>query len=89
MLARVSERAKEAKIMTYTPIAIARKALTIMSVPFPDLETLESTAAAIGSNMFEGYEPTEKGIEIIRDYCLGKISLADLVVAAKEKRYAK
>jgi putative transcriptional regulator len=46
-----------------------------MGVPFPDLETLESTAEAIGSNMFESFQPTKKGIEIIRDYCLGKITL--------------
>ena len=74
--------------MPYTPIVIDRKALTIMDVPFPDLNTLESTAEAIGSNMFEGYQPTTKGIEIIRDYCLGKISFAQLVEAAKEKSYA-
>jgi hypothetical protein len=32
--------------MPYTPIAIDRKALTIMNVPFPDLDTLETTAEA-------------------------------------------
>ncbi|MDR2367039.1 MAG: antitoxin VbhA family protein [Deltaproteobacteria bacterium] len=75
--------------MKYAPFSINRKALTIMDVPFPDLETLENTAEAIGSNMFEGFEPSKKGIEIIRDYCLGKMSFAQLVVAAKEKRYSK
>jgi putative transcriptional regulator len=80
---------KEAQVMAYAPIAIDRRALTIMDVPFPDLETLESTAEAIGSNMFEGFQPTKKGIEIIRDYCLGKMSFAQLAVAAKEKRYAE
>jgi putative transcriptional regulator len=75
--------------MPYTPITINRSALTIMDVPFPDLETLESTAEAIGSNMFEGFQPTKKGIEIIRDYCLGKMSFAQLALAAKEKRYAE
>ena len=73
--------------MPYTPITVDRKALTIMDVPFPDLVTLESTAEAIGSNMFEGYNPTRRGIEIIRDYCLGKISFAQLITAAREKRY--
>jgi len=29
-----------------------------MDVPFPELETLESAAEAIGSNMFEGNKPT-------------------------------
>jgi putative transcriptional regulator len=37
--------------------------------------------------MFEGFEPTQKGIEIIRDYVTGKISLSELVVAAKQKAY--
>ncbi|MDR1298180.1 MAG: antitoxin VbhA family protein [Deltaproteobacteria bacterium] len=73
--------------MPYTPIAIDRKALTIMNVTFPDLDTLETTAEAIGSNMFEGFTPTRKGIEIIRDYCLGKISIAQLATAAREKAY--
>ena len=40
--------------MSYTPISIDREALTIMGVPFPSLESWESAAAAIGSNMFEG-----------------------------------
>jgi putative transcriptional regulator len=39
--------------------------------------------------MFEGFQPTRKGIAIIRDYCVGKISFAQLVVAAKEKAYAE
>jgi putative transcriptional regulator len=44
----------------YKPIQVDRKNLTIMGVPFPDLAALESAANAIGSNMFEGFEPTEK-----------------------------
>jgi putative transcriptional regulator len=75
--------------MSYAPITINRRALTIMDVPFPDLETLERTAEAIGSNMFEGFQPTRKGIEIIRDYCLGKMTFAQLITAAKEKLYAE
>jgi putative transcriptional regulator len=75
--------------MSYIPITIDRKALTIMDVPFPDLDTLESAAEAIGSNMFEGFQPTRRGIEIIRDYCLGKISFAQLAAAAREKAYAE
>jgi putative transcriptional regulator len=51
------------------------------------LETLENTAEAIGSNMFEGFSPTKKGIEIIRDYCLGLITLAQLATVAREKSY--
>jgi putative transcriptional regulator len=73
----------------YKPIAIDRSALTIMGVQFPDLITLENTADAIGSNMFEGYQPTKRGIEIIRDYCLGKLTFAQLAIAAKEKSYVE
>jgi putative transcriptional regulator len=73
--------------MSYTPIAIDREALTIMGVPFPDLEALESIADAIGSNMFEGYQPTKRGIEIIRDYSLGRITFAEFIRAAADKSY--
>ena len=52
---------------------IDRTNLTIMGVEFTDLNTLESTANALGSNMFEGFKPTPKGIEIIRDYVTGKL----------------
>lgn len=75
--------------MSYMPIAINRKDLTIMDVQFPDLETLEITAEAIGSNMFEGFHPTRRGIEIIRDYCLGKLTFAQLAIFAKEKSYVE
>lgn len=75
--------------MTYTPISINREALTIMDVPFPSLETWESAASAIGSNMFEGYEPTKRGIEIIRDYMTGKISFDAFIRAAVDKAYAQ
>lgn len=70
--------------MSYTPIPIDREALTIMDVPFPSLETWESAASAIGSNMFEGYEPTKRGIEIIRDYATGKISFDMLMRSVRD-----
>jgi putative transcriptional regulator len=71
--------------MSYSPISINHNSLTIMGVSFPDLMTLENTAQAIGSNMFEGFNPTSRSIEIIRDYCLGKISFAQLAVIAKQQ----
>jgi len=71
----------------FNTIEIDRNNLTIMGVKFSDLKTLESTANALGSNMFEGFKPTPKGIEIIRDYVTGKISLVELVEFAKEKSY--
>ena len=74
-------------MMPYTPILVDRKSLTIMDVPFPDLETLESSAEAIGSSMFEGFVPSRKSIEIIRDYCLGRINFSQLTAIAQEKSY--
>lgn len=68
-------------------IEIDRNSLTIMGVKFADLKTLESTANAIGSIMFEGFVPTPRGIEIVRDYVTGKITLNELVVLAKKKAY--
>ncbi len=71
----------------YKTIDIDRKNLTLMGVKFSDLKTLEDTANALGSNMFEGFEPSPKAIEIIRDYVTGEISLTELVAIAKEKGY--
>jgi hypothetical protein len=68
-------------------IEIDRNNLTIMGIKFSDINTLENTANALGSNMFEGFKPTPKGIEIIRDYVTGKISLSELVIFAKQKAY--
>ena len=58
-----------------------------MGVRFPDLETLDSTASAIGSNMFEGFEPTKKSVEIIRDYVMDKVTTLELAQMAKNKAY--
>jgi putative transcriptional regulator len=71
----------------YREIDIDRENLTLMGVKFPTLSALESTANAIGSNMFEGFEPSVKTVEIIRDYILGKISIADLISITKAKTY--
>ena len=60
--------------MAYKPIEIDRQNLTIMGVRFSDIDTLNSAANAIGSNMFEGFEPTPRLVEIYRDYREGKIS---------------
>jgi hypothetical protein len=71
----------------YHTIDIDRDNLTIMGVPFSDLRTMESTANAIGSNMFEGFKPTPKGIALIRDYIMGKITFMEFIKFAKEKAY--
>ncbi len=68
----------------YKVIDINREELTLMGVKFNDLATLENTANAIGSNMFEGFVPTKKRIELIRDYVVGEISFVDFLQKAKE-----
>ncbi|GHU75392.1 hypothetical protein FACS189461_1580 [Spirochaetia bacterium] len=65
--------------MAYRPITVDRTHLTIMGVVFPDIETLDSTANALGSNMFEGFEPTEKLIQLYRDYRLGKVPYSNSI----------
>lgn len=71
----------------YHTIEIDRAKLTIMGVEFSDLKTFESTANAIGSNMFEGFKPTKKGITLIRDYVIGKITFSEFIMFAKDKAY--
>ena len=71
----------------YKPIPIDRKNLTLMGVLFPDVETLDSTANAIGSNMYEGFEPTVDTVALIRDYVMNKITFSQFVEAAKEAAY--
>jgi len=73
--------------MPYKTISIDEKKLTIMGVSFPDIKTLRSAADAIGTNMFEDFEPTVKSMILIRDYILGKISLKHLIKIAKDKAY--
>ena len=68
----------------YTPISIDREKLTLMNVSFPDLATLESAANAIGSNMYEGFEPTEKLIRLYLEYKAKKISNTKLIASLKE-----
>ena len=63
----------------YKPIEVDRQNLTIMGVEFSDLDSLNNAANAIGSNMFEGFEPTPQLIEIYRDYRNGKIPNSGLV----------
>ena len=67
----------------YKPIKIDRERLTIMGVSFPDLATLDRTANAIGSNMYEGFEPSANHIALIRDYIMNIITFAQFVKAAK------
>jgi putative transcriptional regulator len=69
----------------YKPIEIDRTNLTIMGVRFPDIDTLNRAADAIGSNMFEGFEPTPEKISIICDYISDRITLAQLAQIARNR----
>jgi len=71
----------------YRPIQIDRENLTIMGVSFPDLTTLNNTASAIGSNMYEGFQPSVSHITLIRDYVMNKITFGQFVEAAKNTIY--
>lgn len=63
----------------FKAIEIDRDNLTIMGVQFSDIKTLESTANAIGSNMFEGFEPTTELIQLYVDWKSGKLKDAELL----------
>lgn len=64
----------------YNPIEIDREKLTLLGIKFSDLKKLENTANAIGSNMFEGFEPTSDLIQLYVDWSSGTITDPELVV---------
>ena len=63
----------------YKAIDIDRVNLTIIGVKFVDLKSLENTANAIGTNMFEGFEPTQELIQMYIDWKVGIISETNLL----------
>jgi len=63
----------------YKTIEIDRKNLTIMGVKFSDLKSLENTANAFGTNMFEGFEPTKELVQLYIDWKAGLISENDFL----------
>lgn len=64
----------------YNAIEIDRENLTLLGVKFSDLTKLENTAIAIGSNMFEGFEPTTELIQLYVDWSSGAITDSELLV---------
>lgn len=64
--------------MTLNNIDFNRKDLTIYGVKFPDLDTLNSVATVLASQIYEGFEPNKALVEVYRDYRLGKINQNDL-----------
>ena len=64
----------------YNVIEIDRENLTLLGVKFSDLTKLENTANAIGSNMFEGFEPTTELIQLYVDWSSGTITDSELLI---------
>ena len=64
----------------YKTIDIDRENLTIMGVKFSNLKTLENAANAIGTNMFEGFEPTKELIQLYQDWKIGNVSENDFLI---------
>lgn len=64
----------------YKAIEIDRENLTLLGVKFSDLTKLENTANAIGSNMFEGFEPTKELIQLYVDWSSGTITDSELLI---------
>ena len=63
----------------YKAIDIDREKLTIMGVQFSDIKSLESTANAIGTNLFKGFEPSKELIQLYVDWKNGKVSESDFL----------
>jgi putative transcriptional regulator len=74
--------------MPYKPVEIDRENLTIMGVNFSSVSNFDAAINALGTVMFEGFDPTPKSMEIIRDYLSDKITLGQLIKMTKEKAYA-
>jgi len=74
--------------MSYKPIEIDMQNRTIMGVNFHYIKNFEAAVNALGTVMFEGFDPTPKSIEIIRDYLADKITLEQLGQLTKDKAYA-
>ena len=64
----------------YKTIEVDRINLTIMGVKFSDIQSLENTANALGTNMFEGFEPTKELIQLYVDSKAGLVSDQDFLV---------
>jgi hypothetical protein len=73
--------------MPYKPVEFDRKNLTIMGVNFSSVSNFDAAVNALGTVMFEGFDPTPKSMEIIRDYLSDKITLGQLIKMTKEKAY--
>lgn len=63
----------------YQAIEVDRESITLMGVKLPDLKSLENAASAIGTNMFEGFEPTKDLIQLYVDWKAGHVTESDFL----------
>ena len=63
----------------YKALEIDCENLTIMGVKFDSLHALENTANAIGTNMFEGFEPSKELIQLYVHWKNNVISELELI----------
>ncbi len=63
----------------YKTIEVDRENLTIMGVKFNGLQSLENASNAIGTNMFEGFEPSKELIQLYVDWKYGKIEEIEFI----------
>jgi putative transcriptional regulator len=68
----------------YKPIKIDRENQTIMGVDFSEVDDFKATLSSLGSQMFEGYEPTPHTLTLMRDYMTHKIDINQLAEAIKK-----
>jgi len=68
-------------ILMYREIEVDKENLTLMGVRFSSIEELDMTANAIGSNMFEGFEPTGELVQLYVDWKLGNVSESNFLTA--------
>jgi putative transcriptional regulator len=71
----------------YTPLEIDYQKLTINGVQFPSQRILDDIADGITSNMYEGWRPTPKMIEMVRDLSLDRVSLEEFTSLVKAGLY--
>jgi hypothetical protein len=65
--------------MGYRELEVDTKRLTIDGVKVRDLQSLRAISSAIGSNMFEGFEPDQKTVEVIVKYLEGRSGWSDVI----------
>jgi len=68
---------------TYAELSAGREHI-LHDIAIAEIPEMVYNSNAIGSNMFEGFEPTEKLIRLYLDYKTGKITNNQLLVNLKE-----